>query len=88
MPRVVPREEQLIRARRAAELGLVDMLLPEEAANALRLAAALKALPDRARPSQSSPRMRLEGPVNISRIVGEWLDKREHPHLAVVDGSS
>lgn len=88
VPRVVPREEQLIRARRAAELGLVDMLLPEEAANALRLAAALKALPDRARPSQSSPRMRLEGPVNISRIVGEWLDKREHPHLAVVDGSS
>ncbi len=88
VPRVVPRQEQLIRARRAAELGLVDMLLPEEAANALRLATALRALPDRARPSQASPRMRLEGPVNISRIVGDWLDKREHPHLAVVDGSS
>ena len=29
VPRVQPREEQLIRARRAAELGLIEMLLPE-----------------------------------------------------------
>ena len=33
VPRVMPREEQLIRASRAAELGLIDMLLPEEAAD-------------------------------------------------------
>ena len=39
VPRITPREEQLIRARRAAELGLIDMLLPEEAADPDRFAA-------------------------------------------------
>ena len=88
VPRVKPREEQLIRARRAAELGLVDMLLPEEAEDAPRFAAALKALPDRPRPSQSNPELRLEGLANISEIVGDWLDQRAHPHLSVVDAKS
>jgi predicted glycosyltransferase len=74
VPRVSPREEQLIRARRAKELGLIDMLLPEEAEDTTRLAAALKALADRPRPSESNPDLRLEGLVNISRIVGEWLE--------------
>ena len=34
VPRVAPRQEQLIRARRAAELGLIEMFLPEEAEDA------------------------------------------------------
>jgi predicted glycosyltransferase len=88
VPRVKPREEQLIRARRAAELGMIEMLLPEEAEDAPRFAAALKALPDRTRPSQSNPDLRLEGLVHISEIVGDWLDKRTHHHLSVVDGTS
>ncbi|MBC7594795.1 MAG: hypothetical protein H7288_12795 [Kineosporiaceae bacterium] len=45
VPRVKPREEELIRARRATECGLNVMLLPEEAEDAKRFAAALKALP-------------------------------------------
>ena len=57
VPRVQPREEQLIRARRAAELGLIEMLLPEEADDraALRRRAArrCRTVP---RPSQSNPR--------------------------------
>jgi predicted glycosyltransferase len=77
IPRTRPRQEQLIRARRAAELSLVDMLLPEEAEDAARFAAALKALPYRPRPSESNPHLRLEGLVNISRIVGGWLDMRQ-----------
>lgn len=76
IPRTRPRQEQLIRARRAAELGLVEMLLPEEAEDAERFAAALKALPYRPRPSESSPHLRLEGLANISRIVGGWLGMR------------
>ena len=36
VPRVRPREEQLIRARRAAALGLVDCILPGEAADPAR----------------------------------------------------
>jgi predicted glycosyltransferase len=88
VPRVVPREEQLIRARRAAELGLIDLLLPEEAADAARLAAALRSLPNRPRPSQGSPRLGLDGLSNISGIIGGWLDKRSYRHLTVVETSS
>ncbi len=46
VPRVAPREEQLIRAQRASELGLIEMLLPEEAEDPLRLAEVLKRLPE------------------------------------------
>ena len=88
VPRVKPREEQLIRARRAAELGLVEMLLPEEAEDAERMAAALKALPDRPRPSQSNPRSAAGRAVHISEIVGDWLDQRSHRQFAVVEGMS
>ncbi|MBB3456163.1 putative glycosyltransferase [Rhizobium sp. BK313] len=85
IPRTRPREEQLIRAQRASELGLVDMLLPEESADPKQLAAALKRLPTRAPPSASGENMRLEGLVHISRIVGEWFDDRDHyPPLSIV----
>lgn len=88
VPRMRPREEQLIRARRAAELGLIEMLLPEEADDALRFAAALKALPDRPRPSQSNPDLRLEGLVHISEIVGDWLEQRNRRQFSIVEKSS
>lgn len=77
VPRVQPREEQLIRATRAAELGLIDMLLPEESADPARLAAALRTLPERRPPSSGNPELRLEGLRNIARIVGEELSARE-----------
>ncbi len=76
VPRTTPREEQLLRSRRAAELGLIDMLLPEEASNPARMAAALKALPSRDAPSKGSADMRLEGLPNISRLVAEYLNTR------------
>ncbi|SDA99515.1 Predicted glycosyl transferase [Sinorhizobium sp. NFACC03] len=89
VPRIQPREEQLIRARRAAELGLVEMLLPDEAEDPLRLAAALKALPSRAPPSKSTANgLRLEGLVHISEIVGRWLDRPSSDHLNIVKKSS
>ncbi|MEJ1117712.1 glycosyltransferase family protein [Phyllobacterium sp. CCNWLW109] len=86
VPRIAPREEQLIRAKRAAELGLIEMLLPEEAGDPLRLAEVLKRLPERAPPSQSGKGegMRLEGLVHISEIVGEWLEDRENQPLPAV----
>jgi predicted glycosyltransferase len=86
VPRVRPREEQLIRARRASELGLIEMLLPEEAEDAALLAKTLKALPDRPRPSQSNPDLRLEGLPHISEIVGDWLNQRERRKFSVVEG--
>lgn len=89
VPRIQPREEQLIRARRAAEWGLIDMLLPDEAVDPLRFAAALKALPQRAPPSKSCANgLRLEGLVHISEIVGGWLDEQSSEHLSIVKKSS
>jgi predicted glycosyltransferase len=86
VPRVAPRQEQLIRARRAAELGLIEMFLPEEAEDAPSFAAALKALPYRDPPSKTNPDLRLQGLGHISEIVDDWLDQRSHHHLSVVEG--
>jgi predicted glycosyltransferase len=86
VPRVAPRQEQLIRARRAAELGLIEMLLPEEADDAVRFAAALKALPDRDPPSKTNPGLTLLGLGHISEIVEDWIDQRPHHHLSIVEG--
>jgi predicted glycosyltransferase len=51
VPRVSPRKEQYVRAFRAAELGLIDMLHPDEADDPRVMVEALKRLPTRPRPS-------------------------------------
>lgn len=84
VPRMRPREEQLIRARRAAELGLIEVLLPEEAGDAKLFAAALQSLPTRRRPSEVVPDLPLEGLANISTQVGKWLSQKSPSHLRVV----
>ena len=76
VPRVRPREEQLIRARRAQALGLVDMLLPEEAAEPARLAEALRALPRRAVPSRAAPDLDLGGLDRVADLVGGIMAER------------
>jgi len=76
VPRVRPREEQLIRARRAAELGLVDVILPEDAAHPARLARALRALPHRCTPSQTAYGTKLDGLDRIGDLVGGIMAAR------------
>lgn len=83
VPRTTPREEQLLRAQRASELGLVDMLLPEQSIDPVQMATALRALPSRALPSQGAADMRLEGLPNIARIVGANLRDRAGRREAV-----
>jgi predicted glycosyltransferase len=73
VPRTTPREEQLLRARRAAELGMVDMLMPEQAHDAQQMARALKALPGRNLPSQCAPGLVLDGLTHIAQIIGGQL---------------
>lgn len=73
VPRVVPREEQLIRASRAAELGLFDMLLPDDAEDPQKMADALKALSTRQPPSANGGGLKLDGLENISKRIAEWL---------------
>lgn len=77
VPRVSPREEQLIRARRAAELGVIDMLHPDDAKDPARMIAALRAVAGRKRPSETAPRVRMEGLPNIVARVAEDLSRRD-----------
>lgn len=86
VPRVNPREEQLIRATRASELGLVQMLAPEDSRQPKILAEVLKALPYREPPSKTSKALRLEGLPHISQIVGELLDDQDSRPLSLVKG--
>jgi predicted glycosyltransferase len=71
VPRVNPREEQLIRARRAAELGLVDMLHPDEAENPQLMAAALRRLATRPLPSAHGAADMLEGLNRVCDLLNE-----------------
>jgi predicted glycosyltransferase len=85
VPRITPREEQLIRARRAAELGLIEMLLPEQSADPACMAAALRALPERAPPSAGGNALRLEGLPNIASIVRRNLRARSKVRQKIRD---
>jgi predicted glycosyltransferase len=72
VPRVLPRREQLIRSMRAAELGLVDTLLPNEAEDAEIMSARLLALPGRARPLEAGAAPMLGGLQRIREAVMEF----------------
>ena len=79
VPRTSPREEQLIRTRRAAGLGLVDMLLPEEAEDPRRMAAALHRLETRIRPSETACGRHLDGLVTVCDLVQDYMTGRGTP---------
>jgi len=76
IPRTTPREEQLLRTQRAAELGMVDMLLPEEADDPVMMAKALRLLPSRPRPSERGSTVTLDGLTNLSLIIGSMCRDR------------
>ncbi len=87
VPRVRPREEQLIRGRRAAALGLVDVILPEGAADPARLAGALRALRHRPVPSRAAYAPDLSGLDRIAELVGGIMARRAaRPVLAARRG--
>jgi predicted glycosyltransferase len=86
VPRLQPREEQFIRARRAAELGIIEMVLPEQAADPVTFGAALAGLPQRQPPSQSGAPVALNGLENITNLVGDWLEHRSQKRFSVVEG--
>ena len=71
LPRVTPRAEQLIRATRAAELGLVDMLTPAQSDDPAILAAALRAVVRRDPPSVETMAGMLNGLDSICDLVRE-----------------
>ena len=75
IPRYEPRTEQLIRARRAEELGLVRMLKPENF-RVECLVPLLEDLGSQPPPSTSLRPGMLDGMDNICRRVVQLLDRR------------
>jgi len=87
VPRTSPREEQLIRAERAKELGLVDMMLPEEANDPDGLAERLAGLPGRPLPNDMGAAEMLNGLESISKWVGNWAESRPTANLYSIAGT-
>jgi predicted glycosyltransferase len=80
VPRTRPRREQAIRAGHAARLGLVGLLEdPEEAGEGPRdpmaMAAAIRALPDRPRPSQVIAPGLLDGLDRVTELAAGPLQR-------------
>ena len=86
VPRVHPREEQYIRAKRATELGLVTMLHPDDADKPHLMAAALHALVRKGPESKGGYQADMTGLMNIGDLVYDAVKHRETPDLRIVAG--
>ncbi len=75
VPRTRPRREQLIRASRAQELGLVSMLEDDGARDPATMAAALRRLPQQPRPSSVVVPGLLDGLTNVNRLAEEHINR-------------
>jgi predicted glycosyltransferase len=75
VPRTAPRLEQFIRARRAAELGLLTMLSEHQGRDPQVMAAALRRLPQQPRPSAAVIPGLLDGMSTVNRLARNWLDR-------------
>jgi len=73
VPREVPRREQYIRAARAADLGLVAMLVDDGERRAEDMAAALHRLPMQPPPSSAPMPGLLDGLDAVARLAGRHL---------------
>jgi len=73
VPRTFPRQEQLLRARRLAERGVVRLLLPEAAAPAVLISEVLDGLDDSRPPRRWG--LDFSGLANVCRIVAD----QQHP---------
>jgi predicted glycosyltransferase len=71
VPRVKPRREQLLRARRAAALGLVRMLDPESVRDPATMASALRGLGSQPLPSERGAAAMLDGLPVITDLVAD-----------------
>lgn len=84
VPRVQPRQEQYIRASRARELGLCEMLTPEEASIPDVMARALRRLPEMAQPSKNLLPDDLSGLDiicnEIEQLVSARIPANRRPH--------
>ena len=87
VPRTQPRLEQLVRASRAAKLGLISMLAEDQHLDPAVMAAALRALPRQKLPSEVVIPGLLEGLPNVARLVAPWIKdaEQEPPTLQALE---
>jgi predicted glycosyltransferase len=86
VPRTVPRMEQFIRARRAAELGLVSVLPEDEDRDPKRMAAALLQLMQQPPPSSVVIPGLLDGMASVNRLTRKWLAYARHERFPLRAG--
>ncbi|MGI9364307.1 MAG: glycosyltransferase family protein [Rhizobiaceae bacterium] len=79
VPRTRPRQEQLIRATRANELGLARVLDADQAVDPEKMADALHALPNMPAPSQAEYPLRMDGLNRICRRI-EKMQASQFPY--------
>ncbi|MBL4693276.1 MAG: hypothetical protein JKY92_08115 [Magnetovibrio sp.] len=88
VPRTVPRLEQHIRASRAQELGLCEMLMPEETYDAERMAKALHNLASQSKPSEVHIPGLLGGLSVINMMMERYLRPEDSNALPLTVVSS
>lgn len=92
VPRTTPRAEQYIRAVRAADLGLISMLMPDGTYDPNQMGLAMRALPNRRRPSKVHVPGLLDGLSVINSLIDQYLGAAfpqagSAPRLAIVGGT-
>jgi predicted glycosyltransferase len=87
VPRTRPRLEQLIRARAARNLGLIEMLDADSGRDPLMMATALRQLPQQGLPSDVIVPGLLDGLGNVWRLVAKQLG-RPHRGPASIDAAA
>ncbi len=84
VPRTKPRQEQLLRAERAAQLGLVRMLGDDGVRDAGQMAAELKRLPDWPMPGRAAIGQFMGGLDRIAELARPWLPVRNRRERAAL----
>jgi predicted glycosyltransferase len=79
VPRTRPRLEQYIRTARAQELGLVQMLIDDDAHDPRVMATALRQLPQQNLPSEIVVPGLLDGLDSVNRLAQQWLGRWRRP---------
>ena len=85
MPRIAPRKEQLVRAMRAAELGIAQTIIPSKLDNIKTLVEALKALPYQPKPSVAVFPRFLDGIENIGNLAGRHFHDASKRQFSLIE---
>lgn len=88
VPRTMPRREQLIRAERAEELGLLKCLVDDDIRDPAVMATALRHLPQQSRPSQVVVPGLLDGLANVNRLAERLFANASRPRVALASPGS